>query len=247
MTRSSSPTKSEVPAQDGISYISYTRRLGIGLIMILPLIVLYQIGIVQANSSVRNLAEVWMTGPISAIGVEATTIINILIIGGIIYGLCELQQGVTSVFFLVIMLLESFLYAMLLFTGVNAATEAIESVVHRYLSIYGVPTRQLLLCLGAGVYEELLFRLLLVGGLVTILKKVFMWNTFLSAGLALVVSSLLFSAVHHIGSAGDALDMHVFLFRTLCGLVLGIIFLLRGIGIAVWSHALYNVMVLFFV
>ena len=56
-------------------------------------------------------------------------------------------------------------------------------------------------------------------------------------------SSLLFSAVHHLGPLGEPLDGYVFTFRAICGLLLGVVYLTRGFGLAVWTHSLYNALV----
>ena len=62
--------------------------------------------------------------------------------------------------------------------------------------------------------------------------------------VCLVVSSLLFSAAHHLGPLGEPFDAYVFTYRAVCGLLLGIVYLSRGFGVAVWTHALYNALVI---
>ncbi|RLB78811.1 MAG: CPBP family intramembrane metalloprotease, partial [Deltaproteobacteria bacterium] len=53
----------------------------------------------------------------------------------------------------------------------------------------------------------------------------------------------LFSLVHYIGTYGDAFTLASFTFRFLFGLALNVLFIVRGFGIAAWTHALYDVMV----
>jgi len=62
-----------------------------------------------------------------------------------------------------------------------------------------------------------------------------------AASVALIVSALLFSAFHHLGRLGDDWNLMVFLARTAAGLFLGSLYLRRGLGIAIWAHALYDV------
>ena len=57
------------------------------------------------------------------------------------------------------------------------------------------------------------------------------------------MGALLFSAVHYIGALGDAFTLPSFMFRFLFGLALNVVFLVRGFGIAAWTHALYDVMI----
>ncbi|MCH8961515.1 MAG: CPBP family intramembrane metalloprotease, partial [Bacteroidetes bacterium] len=101
---------------------------------------------------------------------------------------------------------------------------------------------KLALSIGAGLYEELLFRVLLVGGLYLLLKNVLSQNT-AAYMIAAIVGALLFSAVHYIGALGDAFTVSSFMFRFLFGLALNVVFLVRGFGVAAWTHALYDVMI----
>jgi len=60
------------------------------------------------------------------------------------------------------------------------------------------------------------------------------------------LSALLFSAVHYIGSMGDAFTLGSFLYRFLFGLILNGIYVWRGFGVAAWTHAIYDIMVIAF-
>ena len=62
---------------------------------------------------------------------------------------------------------------------------------------------------------------------------------------AIVLSALLFSLVHYVGSMGDPFTLSSFLYRFIFGLLLNGIYVWRGFGIAAWTHALYDLMVLF--
>jgi hypothetical protein len=106
----------------------------------------------------------------------------------------------------------------------------------------GTPT-ELMVSLGAGTYEELLFRVILVGVLSLIAKRVFGWGARGSGVFAVVVSALVFSAFHYIGAYGDTPQLSSFLFRFLAGLMFSTIYVLRGFGITAWTHALYDVIV----
>ena len=206
---------------------------------------LYQIGIVHSGFAARNLAELWMVQALARLGVPAVALINALAVAALLYALWRLvQTGPICLTFIAGMLLESTVYAVLIFKAVAAASSVVQKQVESFLILENVPWPSLWLSVGAGVYEELLFRLLLVGGGVLVFRKVFLWNDFWSHVVVLLVSSLLFSAAHHASAVGEQFSTFVFVFRTLCGVGLGVIFLTRGIGIAVWSHALYNVLVL---
>jgi hypothetical protein len=107
-----------------------------------------------------------------------------------------------------------------------------------------------IMSLGAGLYEEVAFRVVLFGlGLACLRvllrpKSVFQrWSV--SLGWALVCA-LVFSAWHHVGAYGDALDARVFVFRAVCALVFTLIYATRGFAPTVWTHVSYDVWVLAF-
>ena len=101
---------------------------------------------------------------------------------------------------------------------------------------------QLALSIGAGLYEELLFRVLLVGGL-ALLFRPFFQHPNAAYLLAAILGAALFSLVHYAGPLGDPFELPSFTFRFAFGLALNVLFLWRGFGVAAWTHALYDVMV----
>ena len=50
--------------------------------------------------------------------------------------------------------------------------------------------------------------------------------------------------MHYIGEAGDAFTLSSFFFRLTAGIVLSAIFVFRGLGIAVYTHAIYDMFVI---
>ena len=98
---------------------------------------------------------------------------------------------------------------------------------------------------GAGVNEEVIFRLLIFGGLFMATTKYFEWDEFPSFIVASMISSLLFSWAHHMGPQGEAFSANVFLFRFLAGVIFSIIFLVRGFAAAIYTHTLYDLLVFF--
>ncbi|MEE8580637.1 MAG: CPBP family intramembrane glutamic endopeptidase [Myxococcota bacterium] len=95
---------------------------------------------------------------------------------------------------------------------------------------------------GAGLNEELVFRVVLFGGTSWLLSRVMRprraWL------VALVLSSLCFSLVHHIGPQAEPLQATAFVYRSLGGALLAVIYSLRGFSVAAWTHAFYDVYVL---
>jgi membrane protease YdiL (CAAX protease family) len=142
------------------------------------------------------------------------------------------------------MLAESVVYAALLGSVVSMLTSLLLSPM--LSAAQGVaPARlglgpQLVLSLGAGLYEELLFRVLLVSGLLWLGLRLG-WRRPAAVAAAVVLAALIFSAFHYIGPMGDTFTLASFTFRAIAGLLLSGLYVARGFGIAAWSHALYDV------
>ncbi len=103
---------------------------------------------------------------------------------------------------------------------------------------------RLMLSLGAGIYEELLFRVLLVGALAAAARALLGWRSVAAGVAATVIGAAIFSAFHYIGPYGDRLQVYSFVFRMVAGLFFSALYLTRGFGITAWTHALYDVLLL---
>ena len=97
---------------------------------------------------------------------------------------------------------------------------------------------------GAGIYEELLFRLLLVPPVFLATSRLGLARAACVIG-AVVATSLLFAAAHYLGPQGETFEPASFLFRFTAGAVFAILFVFRGFGIAAGTHALYDIFVSF--
>jgi membrane protease YdiL (CAAX protease family) len=101
----------------------------------------------------------------------------------------------------------------------------------------------LVLGIGAGIYEELVFRLVLIALLVMVGGDLLKLSPRLTMGMAVTLSALAFSAHHHPPLGSEPFALHKFIFRTLAGVYLGLLFTFRGYGPAAGTHAAYNVLV----
>jgi hypothetical protein len=95
--------------------------------------------------------------------------------------------------------------------------------------------------LGAGLYEELLFRVLIVGGLMVAGKRLMAWGPVTTRVFAVLGGALVFAAFHYIGPYADTLALKSFVFRTVAGLAFSGLYVARGFGITAWTHSLYDV------
>lgn len=140
-----------------------------------------------------------------------------------------------------LVLMEGGLYALLMGPVAGLLLSKLH-VLGGWLEQMG-PLDRMVASAGAGFYEELVFRLLGLGGLLWLLAKRGL-KRWLAVLLAVVATSLIFSAVHYIGPGSDPFDLGSFAYRSVLGGFLAGIFLLRGFATAVWAHALYDVYVM---
>lgn len=108
------------------------------------------------------------------------------------------------------------------------------------LGQFGLGT-QVMLSLGAGIYEELLFRVILVTGLVAIARVGLGWKEAGARAFGVILGALIFSGFHYIGPYGDVWALQSFTFRFVSGLLFSGLFVFRGFGVTAWTHALYDV------
>jgi hypothetical protein len=97
--------------------------------------------------------------------------------------------------------------------------------------------------LGAGLYEELTFRLLVTGGAFYVALAIGLGRRE-AAVLAVLLGALAFAAAHHLGVAGEPFAPAAFCFRFLAGVALGATCWFRSFAHAVYAHAAYDLIVL---
>ncbi len=248
--------ESSPPVSAWRAYHRITRSASYGFLMALPLLVLYEVLILLVNQGqvmqVRISAEVWMKQLLPALGTTGWHVLAavVLLAGVGIFYLDRRKKLPIRPRYFGWMVAESALYALFLallissVVGMIFAAAAPSDVPVAALQMAGEGLgARLALSIGAGLYEELLFRVLLVGGLYLALKALFPETTAYAYILAALVGALLFSAVHYVGALGDVFTLSSFTFRFLFGLALNVVFLVRGFGVAAWTHALYDVMI----
>jgi hypothetical protein len=266
-------------------YLRDSRELLTSLVLIAPLFVIYQIGILTTGG-IRNGVD-FLTPLLYRDLLGGVTLYYVLFnlgvmaaLGGLLVILRKKQRLHPKTFGLVFV--ESGVYAL----GLGALVQ----VILRHLGVTpdlsaGAleqlgPWGNFVLSLGAGLYEELVFRLLLLGGAVWSIGGALRWGAaraslgaeaslwgvmgrsffpapgqpelldgptrwLLKVG-AVVVTSLIFSGVHYVGALGDEFTVYSFLFRFVAGVLFAGLFSVRGLAVAVYTHALYDVLVLVF-
>ena len=102
---------------------------------------------------------------------------------------------------------------------------------------------QVRLAIGAGVYEELVFRLLLIGALAWLATEIFNVRGSQRYWLAAALAAGAFSAFHFQPLGREPFAWEPFGFRLLAGGYLALIYLWRGLGVCGIAHAAYNVLI----
>jgi Type II CAAX prenyl endopeptidase Rce1-like len=204
-------------------------------------------------ADVRNGADVLLKSLFLTLGGRTgLTLFGALLVGGgaVLVWRDVKKSGRIQPRYFAFMLGESVLYALIF--GAVAATltglllpfmmvdNAAPGSPSEVLDGFGLPV-QLMISLGAGIYEELLFRVLLVTGLTLLATRLFRWHGTRAGVFAVITAALIFAAFHYIGPYGERLALGSFTYRTIAGLLFSGLYVLRGFGITAWTHALYDV------
>lgn len=230
------------------------------LAFLLPLIVVYEIGSfwylqnpvgdMRAVSAWRMLSRFFDVFGASSFHVPAITLVVVLLIWhvlnrdpwrirpGVLFGMA-LESCVLMIPLLVLGLI------------MNARTQpgslaALSSEPVR-VDLHSFSWQErLTLSIGAGLYEELVFRLMMITAVHLVLCDVLKVSRNTSAIIACLISALAFALYHEVSLAGlrSGTDIASAVFLTAAGLYFAGLFLIRGFGIVVATHALYDVIVL---
>jgi hypothetical protein len=232
-----------VPAQQ-----ANPRNLLTSLILVFPLFLVYQIGVLF-TMPLLNGADFVTTLLFASL--ELTLKGYLLFLAGVValfavgVGLLRRKQQFNGRVFLPV-LLESAIYALtmgsvivLLMTKVMGFAPGLAAASPPQGLLAGV-----VMSLGAGVYEETVFRLGLLAGSIASFEKLLGMSRWAAVAAGFVLSSVVFSFVHYLPPMGDAFTFSSFTFRVLAGIVFGLIFRLRSFAVAVYTHALYDIFVL---
>ena len=245
----------------GRKYFQASRAPRYSLLFALPLLVCYELLAAAltgpgARLQVRNGADVILRElAYTSMGVNGPTILM-----GAIIALCvwlvwrDMRRGGgLSAGIFAGMFAESVLLAVAFGIVIGTITAQLLGSLHLLMigaaqdgggiASLSWPAR-LMLSLGAGLYEELLFRVLLVGALAAGARTLLGLGRRGAGIFAAVIGALAFSAFHYIGAYGDPFELSSFVFRAISGLAFSAMYLLRGFGITAWTHALYDIFVL---
>ncbi len=228
------------------NYWRFSRSAYYSVVSALPLLVVYEILVIMTQSrywGIRNAADMWIRTFLMAFDLRAQHLTFVMI--GIAFALIPVAKtrsyGVKlKANFFLLMLAEAFTYSLVL-GGV------LQSILRLSGLAAGGPGNGALqnfaLSLGAGLFEEIIFRVLLLNLLFFMLNYIFK-NKVTTAVISVLAASFLFSLSHYIGSMADSWELYSFMFRWIAGMIFTVLYFIRGFAITAYTHALYDIWVL---
>ena len=229
-----------------MSYFLQTRSSFYSFLFTIPLFFIYEVGILFLSKDdilvVRNGADFLMRSILESFGIFGLYGLGaIFLIGFIItyiYFFNDKSNKSIRADYLFIMIFESVCWALILYFLLSKFMLVLMNPIGKTI------TQQVTLAVGAGIYEEFLFRVMLISGLTGIIGFVFLWREKVRKAAALIIAAGIFSAFHFMGDYGDFFSMELFLLRFFAGIVLGLLYIARGFGITAYAHSIYDLIVL---
>jgi hypothetical protein len=229
------------------TYFSASRNLFYSLVLISPMLFLYELLVFinnfEANYQIRNGADAMIRQVFSIFGPNSQLLYGLtlfVIFCSIAYKYRQLLlKGEINIRFLILMIVESFIWCaglLIIMKGINTLFLANPITLNLLEQFY--------LSIGAGIWEELIFRLGLISIFTYIIRTVFRYGKSFSLILSLFFSGVIFSLFHYVGIYGDIFAWQTFILRTFAGVFLGAVFLFRGLGISVYTHILYDMVLI---
>jgi hypothetical protein len=218
---------------------AYNYFLGIGLL------VGYEglIRLAPAGASVgRNLIDLWVQWVFHRVAPYHWVLsLGVVLLGLAYVYLIRRDRGTLYAWVFGLMLVESAVWAYGVWRFLPMLMQQVAAPAAQ-LSLPSETLHALALCMGAGFYEELFFRVLLVEGLIWVFTGLRYQKAHSGHIIASwIVSAGVFSALHFVH---EPFSWYAFWYRGAFGLVMSGLYLVRGFGIAAWTHALYDVAVL---
>jgi len=250
-------------APSAAGYFDSATKPVYGFLFVLPILLVYEFLIIFTGTPIRNGADVILKLFFNLVGIKTIigfTLVVMTTYAYIVFSSREAgEETIYPVYFL-LMFAESVVYAMSLgplilrlMRGVKEAVPGLYASGHAIASgggdavstgVYSMSER-LIAALGAGIYEEFVFRYMLVTFFVYLFVKLFALSKWQAAAFAIFWASLIFSGFHYVGELGDRFEVASFIYRFIAGVILSLLYFFRGYGIAVYTHALYDLKLFF--
>ena len=228
---------------DRHAYWSISKRPLQILAFLLPLIILYELALtflLQSQESVRTVLahryllqffDAFNVAPQGGLHLGGIAIVVVLLV----WHMLERSPWRVSIAACGFMAVESLLLTVPLLVLSQIVTKTLAGAFAPALQDLD-KWSQVSISIGAGLYEELMFRMLLIAVLHTLLVDVGKASHNLGATIAVVVSAAAFAWYHPLKAPTDTV------FYFLAGLYFGTVYVARGFGIVVAVHAFYDIL-----
>ncbi|MDQ7053005.1 MAG: CPBP family glutamic-type intramembrane protease [candidate division KSB1 bacterium] len=227
------------------AYLEQTRSLAFSLIAIAPLILFYELFIVNFNgTAIRNAAEKLIKDALAQTGLiflwQLALVYLAITLVIVFYSMHKKQFQFPRPAYWGGLVIESLFYATFFGVGTRYLTQIVLSL--QAAADYGEPAifHEILLAIAAGVYEEILFRLILLGSILFIFRKIWPTKPIIHAAVASAIAASIFAIFHYPGIVAVTWDS--FMFRLIAGWLLGLLFIYRGLAVTVYTHAFYDIL-----
>ena len=213
----------------------------------IPLFLIYEIGILLTSADdmlvLRNGADALMRQILATFGVSGLYWMGgLFFVGFVIAFMLQRkfwQETRVHGDYLLLMMGESLAWSVMIYYFMSNVSLLLMNPTGSLL------IQRVTLAVGAGIYEELIFRVILVTALFWALHRLCRVSRVPAYALSAVLAALVFSGFHYVGALGDVWTWPSFLFRFIAGLVLSGLYITRGYGITAYAHALYDLLVTF--
>lgn len=245
-------------ARQSTSYVDLARRPLHILLFVGPLVILYEIALFtllpRHPDLLPNLAHQSLLRFFTTFGVAGQVLPGVVLL--VVLVLWQVLSGNTwkpRWFVPAGMVLESMLAAVPLLV----AAQLVANVLPAFMagSAAGAASgldaqigslnlsERLSIALGAGLYEELVFRMLLIAVIHTVLVDIGRASNTVGNIVAIAVSAAVFTWYHPLDGPTGAISMQRVAFFAIAGVWFGMLFVWRGFGIAVGAHVAYDAIV----
>ena len=243
----SKPAKTKAARYD---YWLETRQPLVCLAFLLPLLIWYDVSMILIPDAIRSGIDRLIQSIFSPLGQASVGIVPLLCVGSLLFLHHRQKNAVTFRFRTVFRIAaESLVLGTILFVACDAMLLYFNG--QRPQPLAGLATlfsdsqqyKKLLTCIGAGIHEEVVFRLLIFGSLYH-----YLCHANKKQNVQLVVTSIfvsiLFATVHCdiVNPEGYPFEVSTFLFRFLASVFLCVLFHFRGIAIAIGVHAVFDIL-----
>lgn len=226
-------------------YLSVTSTPFYGAVVALPMLLIYEICLIwdERGLILRNAPESWFRSFLLSFGL-ASEQASFLLMGLFFLILIFIKKDNCSLTFKYfnLLLLESIIWGLV--SGVLLQT-IVSNILLVSGGISGSAVRDFGLAIGAGLFEELFFRVFLTSSLIWLLERS-IHKRYISVMIAVLISSFLFASSHYTGTFAEQLEIYSFVFRFVAGIWFASLYTARGFAIVCLTHAIYDINVIFF-